>query len=191
MTLTCPSPASESYLAALPAPPAPALAVTNGDPWYVLRVETGHESAAANHLSCREIDHYSPTYTQLRKYSHWRPESITRALFPGYIFARFPLTLKNLAIESPHVYDLVSFDNQPATIDDAEITRVKLLASAGPPTPWAKLIPGTRVRVLVGKMTGMVGVLAEIRNEYHFVVHVFMLGRSVSLKVDPAMLEAA
>lgn len=164
-------------------------------PWGVLRVETGREQSASIHLTSREIEHYNPTYILTRKYSHWRPEAVARPIFPGYIFARFHTSQKTMVIGSPYVYDQVAFDHKPAYVEHSEIERIKLLVSTGPATPWAKLVCGDRVRVLVGRMTGMVGHLAEIRingvGEHHFVVNVFMLGRAVSVKVDPEMLEAA
>ena len=161
-------------------------------PWFVLRVETGHELSASTHLSSREIEHYTPTYTQRRKYAHTRAELIPRALFPGYIFARFPIHLKSLTLDTPYVYDLLTFDRRPASIDDEEITRVRRLVSTGPPTPWSKLIVGSQVVVKVGSMAGMQGVVAQINGDCHFVVNVVMLGRAVSVKItDPEMLEAA
>lgn len=163
----------------------------SGHPWFVLRVETGREFAASTHLQSRQVEHFLPTYTLRRKYAHHRAEALPRALFAGYLFARFPLKDKTLVLQSPHVYDLLTFAHSPAMIENQEIDRVRALASTPAPTPWSRLLPGMTVIIRIGPMAGMEGVLAKIEDTYHFAVNVQMLGRAVSVRVDPSMVEAA
>ncbi|MBI2159322.1 MAG: hypothetical protein HYU25_02840, partial [Candidatus Rokubacteria bacterium] len=59
--------------------------------WYVLRTRSRHEKVVRDQLVERNIEAFLPLY---ERWSRWkdRRKKIAFPLFPGYCFARFPLT---------------------------------------------------------------------------------------------------
>lgn len=160
-------------------------------PWRVLRVQTGWEFSARDHLGFRSIEHFLPEYSFTRRLSHRKPENVTKPLFPGYIFVRFPDTEKTLALQAPHVYDLLMFANEPAIVDDSEIARVRRMSELGEVTPWDLLREGQQVRITDGPLQGVTGILVRVKDSARVVVNVEMLNRAVAVTVDRWSLAAA
>lgn len=159
------------------------------EPWMVLQAETGKESIACRHLLQRDIEHFLPTYQERVPRSGHRPVLANRVLFGGYIFARFPYRLKKTVVETPHIYNLVTFDSVPARVDDSEISSIRTMIESGEILrPIARLVPGSRIRIAFGPLAGVSGVLARMAGEWRAVVNVEMLGRAVCVTVDREMV---
>src|SRR6478609_7914665 len=94
--------------------------------WYCLRSQPKHEHIAAAHLRllgnvtvfCPRIRFKRPTRKGL--------VSVTEALFPGYLFARFELAEMHLRVRYAHgVSGIVQFADRFPTVEEAVLTQLR------------------------------------------------------------------
>jgi transcription antitermination factor NusG len=170
---------------------SPFIPEQTADFWWVLRCETGRERAARQHLEQRGLENFVPTYTTLRRYqlAHRKPEPVEMVLFPSYVFARFPWTEKTLALQAPHIIDMLTFGPRAATIEDDEVRQIRVMAASGLAAPHPMLREGQRVEITSGPFRGVVGILAMQKG--CIVVNFELLGRAVKINADPDMLRVA
>lgn len=61
--------------------------------WYALRTRSRHEKRVQEQLSARGIEPFLPLVEPWRQWKD-RRKLVAFPLFPGYCFARFPLSLR-------------------------------------------------------------------------------------------------
>jgi transcription antitermination factor NusG len=101
------------------------------------------------------------------------------------VFCRF--NPKNIlpVLKLPGVTGVVSFGQGPHPLDESEIERIRTVAESGLPVqPWPYLHVGERVRIEAGALSGLEGVLVQVKNEFRLVVSLNLLQRSVAVEVD-------
>lgn len=178
--------------ASLVEPTAPIFASTYEYPWRVLRVETGRELDADKHLRLRGIETFLPTFTVTRRIAHnyFKPETVTRSLFPGYVmFAALP-SRTNLAVTSPHVYEVLRFGREDAQVSESEMQRLSALTQEQA-EPWERLETGQRIRVISGPLSGTEGRVLSRKGHLQIVVEIQMLARWIKVAVDGFSVEKA
>jgi transcription antitermination factor NusG len=154
-------------------------------PWRVLQVRAQHEQAIAAMLEERDIEHFLPTYTERRAWSHRAPEDVTRPLFPTYLFGRFPYERRLEVLSTPGVISVVAFAGVPAEVTDAEVERIRRMATCGlpvEPLPWLNV--GDRVQITTGPLRGIQGILLTGGTAPKLVVGIDMMTRSIGVKLD-------
>lgn len=156
--------------------------------WFALRVRSNYERVAAMHLRSRGIEEFSPTYKAESQWSD-RKKQVDRSVFPGYVFCRVDPEDRLPVLSVPGVVNLVAFGKGPEPIPDHEIEGVrKLVASGLLLAPWPFLKAGQRVLIEHGPLTGVEGILQEIKKTYRLVVSITLLQRSVSAEIDRAWI---
>lgn len=169
---------------------APVFLIPPDCPWRVLRVKTGQEFKVERQLAARSITSYLPAFQALRNFSDRRPETISRALFPGYLFVSFERQQSTDLLSTPHVIDVLSFSGKPAQIEADEMDRIQAMSQlAG--EPWQRLTVGNRVRVVSGPLRGAEGRILRHEGKLQMVIEVDILNRAVKVKIDGFALEAA
>jgi len=136
------------------------------------------------HLRERGYEEFAPSYKTERIWSD-RKKQIDQFLFPGYIFCRFNPNERLPVLTAPGVVDLVGFGRVPAAIPEDEIERVRKMVESGllvSPFPFVKV--GQTVLIERGPLTGVEGILVEVKGRYRLVVSINLLQRSVSAEVD-------
>jgi transcription antitermination factor NusG len=114
---------------------------------------------------------------------------VSLPLFPGYVFCRFLPHQKSAVIATSGVIDLVRIGPDPAQVSDPEIEAIRKIGASGLPVePYGRLVIGDRVRLIRGALSGLSGVLRNVRNSLRLVVSVELLCRSVMVEVDPDMI---
>jgi transcription antitermination factor NusG len=111
-------------------------------------------------------------------------------LFPGYIFVRIALCDRLQVLEIPGVARLVRFNGTPAALPQAEIEALKAGLERGVravPHPYLKV--GLRVRITVGPLEGLEGILIRKKNALRFVVSLDLIQRSIRLDIDASSVE--
>lgn len=152
--------------------------------WYVLRVRSNHERTAAAHLRSRGLEEFTPTYRTERQWSD-RKKHVELCLFPGYVFCRLDASDRLPALSVPGAVGLVGFGTGPSPVPEEEIESVRQMVSSGLlVAPWPFLRTGQRVLVERGPLTGVEGILQEVKKTFRLVVSIEMLQRSVSAEVD-------
>jgi transcription antitermination factor NusG len=154
------------------------------NPWFALRLRSNYEKISATHLRERGYDPFAPSYRVEKRWSD-RTKKIDKFLFPGYIFCRFDPNDRLPILTVPGVVDIVGFGKSPELIPDIEIERVRRLAESGLPiTPYPYLQVGQAVLIEHGPLTGVEGILVELKGKARLVVSVNLLRRSVSAEID-------
>jgi transcription antitermination factor NusG len=161
---------------------------TNIDPWYVVRAETGREEVVSNHLVARDIECFMPHYSGVRLKRDHAPQSVRRALFPGYLFSRFRFEDRGSVLAVPGVIDILSVAKHPTPILDSEVDSVRRMVTSGLAEPGALLREGAHVTVQRGPFAGIRGILLRIKDKLKVVVSIEILQRSVSVELDRWMI---
>jgi len=152
--------------------------------WFALRLRSNYERVTAAHLRQRGYEEYAPCYKVEKRWSD-RTKSVERFLFPGYVFCRFDPNDRLHILTAPGVVDVVGFGKSPQQIPDAEIERVRRIAESGlPVTPYPYVEVGQAVLIERGPLSGVEGILVEVKGKARLVVSVNLLQRSVSAEVD-------
>jgi len=153
-------------------------------PWFAVRVRSNQERIAILHLRQRGYEQFAPFYKSERSWSD-RKKEIDQYLFPGYVFCRFNAADRLAVLTAPGVVDLVGFGKTPEPIPDQEIQRVRRMVDSGLlVTPHPFLNVGQTVLIERGPLTGLEGVLIEVKGKHRLVVSINLLQRSVSAEVD-------
>jgi transcriptional antiterminator NusG len=153
-------------------------------PWFAVRVRSNHERVSAIHLRERGYEEFAPSYQTERRWSD-RRKRIEQFLFPGYVFCRFDVEHRLPVLTAPGVVGLVGFGKIPCPVPDHEIEYVRSLIKSGLlVTPWPFLQVGQQVVIEHGPLTGVEGILQQVKGKFRLVVSINMLQRSVSTEID-------
>ena len=152
--------------------------------WFALRVKSQHERMVATTIRYKGLEEFLPLYKCRHRWSD-RYKSVELPLFPGYVFCRIDPTFRLSVLTVPGVLHFVGLGRVPVPIDDAEVARIQSTVRSGLRLePTAYLNVGQRVRLEDGPLTGLEGILIEIRKQYRVVVSLTLLQRSVAVEIE-------
>jgi transcription antitermination factor NusG len=156
--------------------------------WYALQVRSRKENYVASQIAGRGYECLLPTYKSIRQWSD-RKKEIEQPLFPGYLFCRFDFQNRRPLVMTPGVLQIVGNGRTAIPVSDDEIDALRLAVASGmPKQPWPYLEVGQRVRVNYGTLTGLEGILVNVKGNHRVVLSVTLLHRSVAMEVDTAWL---
>lgn len=158
--------------------------------WYALRVQPKHERISASFLAEKGIDHLSPFYTEIRRWSK-RNSAIERPLFPGYIFARFSYNERSSVLETIGITGIVKFGPVPLSVPDYEISDIRAAIEAGMIIKPVEYVAGDRVRIESGCFEGYTGKVVKIDNADCLVVSIDALMKSIVVMPRECVSKAA
>ncbi len=164
---------------------------TLADPnWYVLRTRSRHEKVVRDQLVSRRIETFLPLY---EKWSRWkdRRKKLEVALFPGYCFARFPLSDRFRVLSLVGVADLVGIAGSAEPVPDVEIQALQRLTETTlqyDPHPF--LAEGTDVEIIHGPLAGVRGKLLRKDNATKLVISVTLIRQAAVVHVHPSDVAA-
>lgn len=162
---------------------------TNGKVnWYALQVRSRKESYVASQISGHGFEVLLPTYKSVRKWSD-RVKELEQPLFPGYLFCRFDFQSRRPIVTTPGVLQVVGYGRTAIPVSDEEIQALQLAVSSDvPKQSWPYLEVGQRVRVGYGPLTGLEGILVNVKGNHRVVLSVTLLQRSVAMEVEVSWL---
>ena len=156
--------------------------------WYALQVRSRKEGYIASQILGQGFECLLPTYKSIRKWSD-RVKELEQPLFPGYLFCRFDFQNRRPVITTPGVLQVVGFGRTAAPVPDEEIRALQLaISSDAPKQPWPYLELGQKVQVVYGNLTGLEGILVNVKGNHRVVLSVTLLQRSVALEVETSWL---
>ena len=156
----------------------------NGFPWYAIHVKSKHEKKTADALTRKGYECLVPSYRERRKWSD-RTKVIEFPLFPGYVFSRFDVEVRLPILKTPGVLAVAGIGKVPQPLDAHEIEQIQKVAAANHPAqPWPFLKVGQRVRIMAGPLTGVEGLLSQLRGETRVVLTVSLLEKAISVQVE-------
>ena len=153
--------------------------------WFAVQVRAGREHHSASHLLQRGYEVFLPCYRQYRRWSD-RVKSIERALFDGYLFCRLHQDIVGKIVTASGVIRIVGDGHRPLPIPAADIEALqRIVETQLDAEPWTYLQVGQRVRIEMGPLRGVEGIVLRAKNRHRLVVSVAVLQRSVSVELDP------
>lgn len=157
----------------------------NQPAWYAVRVRSNFEKTAAAFLDSQQFGVFLPTYRTRRRWAD-RVKELDGPLFPGYVFCNFDHTRPLLVLQAPGVVHIVSIGSNPVPVDEAELSSVRRLTTHLHERlePWPFLTISEKIRIVRGALTGVDGLLIEVKTRSRIVVSVSLLQRSVSAEID-------
>jgi transcription termination/antitermination protein NusG len=156
--------------------------------WYVLYTRSNCEQLVCDQLMKKGFSLFLPKIR--RAHRHGEMQRVADApLFPGYVFLNHTMD-KVSYVELRKARGMVSVLGERwdclATVPNKEIEAIQSALRANVPLwPHAYLREGTKVRLLHGPLTGVEGVLVQVKAKKGLLVlSVDLLQRSVAIEVD-------
>lgn len=163
---------------------------TNMGHWFALSVRSRYEKIVAEFLGSRGYEWFLPLYKSRRQWSD-RIKELETPLFPGYLFCRFDIHNRLPVLVIPGVLSIVGGTALPTPIEPAEIGALRATVQAGlPREPWPFLHVGDRVRIEHGSLSGVEGILLQVKGRHRLVLSVTLLQRSVAVDIDSAWVKS-
>lgn len=157
-------------------------------PWFAVQVRSRKETYVTSQIEGQGFECLLPTYKSVRKWSD-RVKELEQPLFPGYLFCRFDFQNRRPIVTTPGVVQIVGYGRTAVPVSEEEVQALQLAVSSGIPTqPWPYLEVGQRVRVNYGMLTGLEGILVNVKGNHRVVLSVTLLQRSVAMEVETSWL---
>src|SRR5882724_8277728 len=147
--------------------------------WYAAYTRAQHEKHVAAELGTREVEHFLPLYSSVRKWKDRRVK-LDLPLFPGYVFVRLALRDRLRVQQVPGVARLVGFGGTPVALPGEEIEALRRgLARGVSAVPHPFLSVGRRVKLNNGPLAGMQGILLRRKGNFRVVISIELIQRAV------------
>ena len=168
--------------------------------WFVAVVNSRHEKKIASQLRNLRIESFVATQTEMRLWSNGRRKQLERVVIPAKVFVRcsekqrreivkLPFVnrfMVNRSLESPTVGSPI------AVIPDSEIQTLRfMLGQTDHPVTFTEQTfkPKDMVRVVRGKLRGLIGsIMNNPDGSHNLVVSLSLLG-GASVHIDPSDVE--
>ena len=159
--------------------------------WFCLRAEGRREHMAALNLARRnEVEAFAPRI-RVRRESRGGVQTVTEALFPGYVFARFryPDQVRRV-VSTTGVLGLVAFGGPPPRLADDTIAHLRQHTESAISAPVSPVFEeGDWVRVAAGCFRGTEGrVRQSAAGRDRVCVLLSLLGHEVEISLPAAQL---
>lgn len=157
--------------------------------WFALYTSARHEKHVSEILTQRQIETFLPLYRTTRRWKKSRPVDLELPLFPTYVFARVAQKTRSTALGTPGVLSIVGSAREPWIVPDSDIEAIRLGLQMGKVDPHPYLVVGERARVASGVLTGLEGIIVRKKNNFHIVLSLDQIMRSIAIEVDASELE--
>jgi transcription antitermination factor NusG len=159
--------------------------------WYGYRVRSRHEKLVSRSLRTKAYEEFLPL-TRCRRGWVDRVKVVEIPLFPGYIFCRSNEREIGRIRSTVGIIDVVRAGSSPVPVRTEEIESLRQavrheLPMESYPTPDE--LSGRCVRITSGPLSGMSGVLTDVRGRQRLVLSVDLLRRSVLVELPAACVE--
>ncbi len=159
--------------------------------WFAVYTKHKCEKLATELLKRKNIDVYLPLRTVIRVYGRQKRKRFL-PLIPAYIFVKIKKAEYVRVLETEKIMGIIKFCGEPMAIPEQEINILKRVVGDisldVELTPNAVLTPGDRVEVIGGSLTGLNGVLKEMRGNHKVVVELETLGYTLTITMNKNMV---
>ena len=160
--------------------------------WVAVWTRSRHEKSVRDDLASRSLEVFLPLLEMPSRRKD-RRKTVDLPVFPGYLFVNLT------SPDSPHVVTstrgVVRILGPSATeysiVPEGQVNAVRTMVESRlriDPFPYLKT--GAIVRVKVGPLMGLEGVLIEKRTHCRLVVSVDLLGQAISTEISAEQVEA-
>jgi transcription antitermination factor NusG len=153
-------------------------------PWYALQVRPRFEKQVASTLASKGFEGFLPLYRNRSRWSD-RIKEVELPLFSGYLFCRFDINKRLPILVTPGVMKVVGIGKIAHPVEDDEIAALQAITLSGlQAEPRSYLNIGEKVRIGIGPLAGVEGILLGVKGSNRLIVSVGLLQRSVSVEIS-------
>jgi transcription antitermination factor NusG len=152
--------------------------------WFAVYTISRHEKQVARHLEQRQIDHFLPVYRAQHKWKDGSRATLDLPLFPGYLFVRIFARDRVGVLEVPGVVSMIGTGPRPAPLPDFEVDALRAGLDPTRVEPHPLLTVGQRVRIKVGSLAGLEGIVIRKKSGLRVVLTLDLLMQSIAIEVD-------
>ena len=157
--------------------------------WFAVYTLPQNERAVLRQLEVRQVEAFLPTYEVVKIWRNRQRVTLTRPLFPAYLFVRLDRRERVRVLEAPGVLSIVGNSRGPLPLDTNEIECLRSEVGRSRLEPFGEIPIGSRVRVKCGPLEGVEGTLVHRKNGFRFVLTVELINQSAALEIAPEDLE--
>jgi transcription antitermination factor NusG len=156
--------------------------------WCAAYVIARHEKVVADQLARRSVESFLPLYRSVRSWKNRRAH-VELPLFPSYLFIRISVAERLRVLEVPGVVHIVSFHGMPVAVPDEQIEALRMALELRRSEPYPYLAAGARIRIKVGPLQGLEGVVVRHNSRTRIIVSVDFIQCSTAVELSPGDLE--
>ena len=156
--------------------------------WYAVYTSPRHEKTAFKHLNARGVEAFLPTYASARMWNG-RRAVVQLPLFPSYLFVRILPEARMKVLEVPGVLNIVSSHGNLVALPDGEIDALRMVLETRRSEPHPTLSNGRKVRIKVGPLQGLEGIVLRQSRQLRLIVSVDCIMRSFAVELSASDLE--
>jgi transcription antitermination factor NusG len=153
--------------------------------WYAFRVRPRHEKLVSASLRGKGYEEFLPLVKSKRKWADRSP-IIEMPLFPGYIFCDTTRSEIGRIRCTQGIVDVIRAGSSPAAANRLEIEGLRKATEANlqlESLPYIDPSTTKRLRIVSGPLSGLDGMLVQIRGKERLILSVELLCRSVLVEV--------
>lgn len=152
--------------------------------WFAVFTRSHHEKKISHYFTQLGIENFLPLYSQVHYWTNRRKVTVQLPLFPNYVFVHIDISGRGQVLRVPGVLSIAGRGYEPSPLPDFEMESLRSGLQLRKYEPHPFLVVGTRVRINVGPLEGMEGVLVRNRNNLRVVLTVALINQSVAVEVD-------
>jgi transcription antitermination factor NusG len=159
--------------------------------WYAFRVRPRHEKIVSKSLRGKGYEEFLPLTRSKRKWAD-RSTIVEMPLFPGYIFCDIERAEIGSIRCTYGILDVIRSGSSPLPAKRGEIENLRKATEAKLPLEnWPYIDPATTGRLLImsGPLSGLDGILVQVRGNERLILSIEMLCRSVLVEVPLSCVE--
>ena len=157
--------------------------------WFAIHTGFRKEKAVQKMMARKGIHSYLPLLQRVKRYTR-KIATHQVPLIPMYLFVRINESEYKTVLQTLYVHGFVRFKQELVAIPDEEIElmqkvvgeRMVLDAQIG------NALPGDRVEVIAGSLTGLNGILVDRMSKKEMLVELTQLGYTLRIQIDPKYL---
>ena len=158
--------------------------------WFALQTKPRQEFKAEKQLKQLNIKNYLPVVLKKNKWSD-RVKEIFEPIIRGYIFIKADERERLLALEQISISKCLFDQGKPAVIPDWQIENLKkMLKVESEYFVYEGLVIGTKVEIVEGPFSGVIGVIQSTSEKRMFAVSIELLNRTVIARLPKESIEA-
>jgi len=119
-----------------------------------------------------------------------RRATVQLPLFPGYLFVQIRPEQRMRVLEAPGVLNIVSSHGKLVPLPEGEIEKLRAALEARTSEPHPFLTSGRRVRIKVGPLCGLEGIIVRQTRRLRMIVSIDCIMQSFSVELEASDLEA-
>jgi transcription antitermination factor NusG len=147
--------------------------------WYALQTKPRQEFKAEKQLKKLNIENYLPVIVKKHKWSD-RVKEIFEPIIRGYIFIKSNESERLAALEQISITKCLFDQGKPAVIPEWQIENLmKMLRVESEYFVYEGLVVGTKVEIVEGPFSGVIGVIQSTSEKRMFAVSLELLNRTV------------